>query len=95
LARVHLAGLALDRPVAPLSGGQALRAGLAMITAGPVPQLLVLDEPTNHLDIPAIEMVEQALAGWQGALLLVSHDRGLCEAVSFDREIALARSGLS
>jgi ATPase subunit of ABC transporter with duplicated ATPase domains len=79
------------RPAATLSGGEALRAGLALVTGGPVPpQLLILDEPTNHLDIAAIEMLEAALAEWDGALLLVSHDRRFCEAVGFDYEIVPA-----
>ncbi len=47
--------------------------------------LLVLDEPTNHLDLPAIEQLEQALASYDGALLLVSHDRRLLENVRLDQ----------
>jgi ATPase subunit of ABC transporter with duplicated ATPase domains len=78
------------RPAATLSGGERLRAGLALVTGGPeTAQLLILDEPTNHLDIDAVEMLEAALARWDGALLLVSHDRRFCDAVGFDREIAL------
>jgi ATPase subunit of ABC transporter with duplicated ATPase domains len=79
------------RPAATFSGGERLRAGLAIATVGApaAPQLLVLDEPTNHLDVDAIEMLEAALAGYDGALLLVSHDRAFCDAVGFDREIAL------
>jgi ATPase subunit of ABC transporter with duplicated ATPase domains len=78
------------RPAATLSGGERLRAGLAIVTGGPVPpNLLILDEPTNHLDIDAVEMLEAALAGWDGALLLVSHDRRFSDVVGFDREIAL------
>jgi len=78
------------RPAATLSGGERLRAGLALVTGGPVPpQMLLLDEPTNHLDMEAIAMLEQALAGWDGALLLVSHDRRFLDAVGYDREIAL------
>jgi len=78
------------RPVATLSGGEKLRAGLALATGGPVPpQLLILDEPTNHLDIAAVEMLEQALASYDGALMVVSHDRRFLDAVGFDREIAL------
>ena len=46
--------------------------------------LLVLDEPTNHLDLPAIEQLEQALDSYDGALLLVSHDRRLLENVRLD-----------
>ena len=78
------------RPAATLSGGEALRAGLAIVTAGPTPpQMLVLDEPTNHLDIAALEMLEAALATYDGALLLVSHDRRFLDAVGVTREIAL------
>ena len=47
--------------------------------------LLVLDEPTNHLDLPAIQQLEQALASYDGALLLVSHDRRLLENVRLDQ----------
>ena len=78
------------RPAATLSGGEALRAGLAVVTAGPTPpQMLFLDEPTNHLDIAALEMLEEALANYDGALLLVSHDRRFLDAVGVTREIAL------
>jgi ATPase subunit of ABC transporter with duplicated ATPase domains len=50
---------------------------------------LVLDEPTNHLDLPAIEQLESALAGFDGTLLLVSHDRRLLETVDTDRSLEL------
>lgn len=46
--------------------------------------LLVLDEPTNHLDLPAIEQLEEALENYEGALLLVTHDRRLLENVRLD-----------
>ncbi|MPT47619.1 MAG: ABC-F family ATP-binding cassette domain-containing protein [Sphingobium sp.] len=78
------------RPAGGLSGGERLRAGLAMVMGGPVaPQLLVLDEPTNHLDIETVEILEHTLRQWDGALLMVSHDRAFLDAAGYDREINL------
>jgi len=51
--------------------------------------LLVLDEPTNHLDLEAVEQLEQALAGWDGALVVVSHDRRFLETVAPTRVLSL------
>jgi ATPase subunit of ABC transporter with duplicated ATPase domains len=48
---------------------------------------LVLDEPTNHLDLPAIEQLEQALATFEGTVLLVSHDRSLLSNVARTRTL--------
>ncbi|WP_068874143.1 MULTISPECIES: ABC-F family ATP-binding cassette domain-containing protein [unclassified Phenylobacterium] len=90
LARFLFRNTAADKPVASLSGGERLRAALACVLLGDrPPQLLILDEPTNHLDLDSIGAVEAALAGYDGALLLVSHDREFLEAVGVQREIAL------
>ena len=48
---------------------------------------LVLDEPTNHLDLEAVEQLEQAVEGFAGTLLLVTHDRRMLEAVGIDRVV--------
>ena len=80
LAGLELDRMGLDAPVAPMSGGERRRVALAAQLIRPL-DLLVLDEPTNHLDLPAIEQLEQALAAYDGALLLVSHDRRLLDHV--------------
>jgi ATP-binding cassette, subfamily F, member 3 len=69
-----------DKPINILSGGQKTRALLARLVLE-VPDLLILDEPTNHLDIDAIRWLEGMLHVWQGALLVVSHDRYFLDRV--------------
>jgi ATPase subunit of ABC transporter with duplicated ATPase domains len=81
LAKFRLRGDAALRPSNALSPGERTRAGLALLQARGV-NVLVLDEPTNHLDIEAIEQLEQAIAAYSHALILVTHDRRLAEAVS-------------
>ncbi|KWV93793.1 ABC-F family ATP-binding cassette domain-containing protein [Erythrobacter sp. AP23] len=74
------------RIVGTLSGGERLRAGLAAALSGPeIPWLIILDEPTNHLDIESLEMLEEALRSYDGALLLVSHDQSFLERVGIAR----------
>ncbi|MBR5675054.1 MAG: ATP-binding cassette domain-containing protein, partial [Neisseriaceae bacterium] len=67
-------------PVAPMSGGEKARLALAILV-WQKPNLLLLDEPTNHLDLNMRNALTLALQGFQGALLVVSHDRSLMDAV--------------
>jgi ATP-binding cassette subfamily F protein 3 len=75
---LDLHGLAQDTQVEILSGGQKTRLGLARLLISN-PDLLLLDEPTNHLDIEALEWLEGFLLGFEGAALLVSHDRAFLD----------------
>jgi ATPase subunit of ABC transporter with duplicated ATPase domains len=90
LARFLFRNLAAYQRAATLSGGERLRAALAcVLMAAEPPRLLILDEPTNHLDLDSIQAVEAALAGYDGALLIASHDEDFLEAVGVERRIAL------
>jgi ATPase subunit of ABC transporter with duplicated ATPase domains len=88
LAKFGLGAAHVLRECGTLSPGERTRAHLAELQAAGV-NLLVLDEPTNHLDLEAVEQLEQALAGWDGALVVVSHDRRFLEAVAPTRTLAL------
>jgi ATP-binding cassette, subfamily F, member 3 len=69
-----------ERPISQLSGGQRTRLVLARLLLSD-PELLILDEPTNHLDITAVEWLESYLSQWDGATLIVSHDRYFLDRV--------------
>ncbi|HEY1106521.1 MAG TPA: ABC-F family ATP-binding cassette domain-containing protein [Agromyces sp.] len=84
LAKFGLKADHVLRPVDDLSPGERTRAGMALLQARGV-NVLVLDEPTNHLDLPAIEQLEEAIEGYGGTLLLVTHDRRMLEHVRLDR----------
>jgi ATP-binding cassette subfamily F protein 3 len=72
-----------EQRIGTMSGGEKARLALALVTRD-APHLIVLDEPTNHLDIDCREALVQALAGYEGAVVVVSHDRHVIEA-SADR----------
>jgi ATP-binding cassette subfamily F protein uup len=87
----------LDVPVGSLSGGEQARVRMAQLMLRPA-DLLLLDEPTNDLDIPALEVLEDSLAEFPGAMVLVSHDRELMdrlctEVVGLDGRGGAARYG--
>ena len=87
-----LAGLGMPdvdqtRPVTALSGGQKTRLGLARLLLAQ-PDLLLLDEPTNHLDIVALDWLEGFLADYDGAVLIISHDRAFLDR-TVSRTLAL------
>ncbi|GAB5904143.1 heme ABC transporter ATP-binding protein [Mycobacteroides chelonae] len=84
LAKFGLRADHVERPVDELSPGERTRAGLALLQACGT-NVLVLDEPTNHLDLAAIEQLEQALEAYDGALLLVTHDRRMLQNIRLDR----------
>ncbi len=93
LARFLFRNTAADQVIGSLSGGERLRAALACVLAGErPPQLLILDEPTNHLDLDSLKAVEQALAGYDGALLVVSHDQAFLDGICIGRRMVIGAS---
>jgi ATPase subunit of ABC transporter with duplicated ATPase domains len=89
LAKFGLKAAHVDRAAGSLSPGERTRAGLALLMANQT-NCLVLDEPTNHLDLAAIEQLEEAVSGYGGTLLLVTHDRRLLQAVPTKHTIEVA-----
>ena len=81
LGRFGFSGQRATSQVGTLSGGERARLALALVTRD-APHMLVLDEPTNHLDIDAREALVQALNTYQGAVILISHDRHMVELVA-------------
>jgi ATPase subunit of ABC transporter with duplicated ATPase domains len=89
LARFALFADELVRPARSLSPGERTRVSVALLAAEGA-NALVLDEPTNHLDLEAIEELEAALAGYEGTVVLVTHDHRFLEAFGVTRTLTLA-----
>lgn len=90
LAAFGLGAEIVERPGETLSPGELTRAELASLALRRVTCLL-LDEPTNHLDIRSLEILEEALSGWEGALVIASHDRAFCERIAITRTLEMPR----
>jgi ATP-binding cassette subfamily F protein uup len=80
-AKFLFTGEQLNQPVSRLSGGERARVLIARLMLEPA-DVLMLDEPTNDLDIPTLEILEESLLEFKGALVLVTHDRYLLDRVS-------------
>jgi ATP-binding cassette subfamily F protein 3 len=81
LGRFGFSGDEVQRHAETLSGGERARVALAMLMLTQA-NLLVLDEPTNHLDVESIETLEDAIEGYEGTVILVSHDRAMLRAIA-------------
>ena len=92
LGRFLFSGEDAEKPLSGLSGGERRRLSLAVLVQSGA-NVLILDEPTNHLDIESREALEDALSAFPGAVLLVSHDRALLDAVG-TRTIAIEDGAL-
>lgn len=97
--RTRLAQLGLDAqkivaPSSALSGGERLKAGLACLLYAETPtQLLLLDEPSNHMDLPSLHALETMLCAYQGALVVVSHDKVFMSRLGLTDRLEATESG--
>ena len=92
LGRFLFSGEDAEKPLDGLSGGERRRLSLAILVSSGA-NVLILDEPTNHLDLESREALEAALSQFEGAVLLVSHDRALLDAIG-TRTVAIEDRGL-
>ena len=94
LAQLQLGADKVMLPLATLSGGERLKAALACVLwRAEATQLLLLDEPTNHLDLASVQAIEAALAGFPGALLVVSHDEAFLSGLTLTHELVWGKAG--
>lgn len=93
LARFLFPGEEAFKKVNVLSGGEKMRAGIACIlVSGNVPELLILDEPSNNLDLKSIKELTDALNLFNGALLVVSHDKQFLNDIKIERQLIISRT---
>jgi len=82
-----------DKVCSTLSGGEKMRLILCCLTIdNQSPDIIILDEPTNNLDIQNIEILTRAINGYQGTLIVVSHDDYFLEQINIQREIKLKKA---
>jgi ATP-binding cassette subfamily F protein 3 len=81
LGRFGFSGDEAQRTIGTLSGGERARVAMALLTLN-TNNLLILDEPTNHLDVESIEVLEDAVEGYEGSVLIVSHDRAVLRGLA-------------
>ncbi|AJF70766.1 ABC transporter ATP-binding protein [Raoultella ornithinolytica] len=94
LAQLQLGADKINLPLAALSGGERLKAALACVLwRRDATQLLLLDEPTNHLDLASAQAIEAALAGFPGAMLVVSHDEAFLQGLKLTHALAWRDGG--
>ncbi|MCU6368657.1 ABC-F family ATP-binding cassette domain-containing protein [Enterobacter quasiroggenkampii] len=94
LAQLQLGADKVMLPLAALSGGERLKAALACVLwRAEATQLLLLDEQTNHLDLASVQAIEAALAGFPGALLVVSHDEAFLSGLTLTHELVWEEAG--
>lgn len=94
LAQLQLGADKVSLPLAELSGGERLKAALAIVLwREEATQLLLLDEPTNHLDLASVQAIEAALAEFPGALLVVSHDEAFLKGLTLTHNLVWNEAG--
>lgn len=84
-------GDSFDRKCIALSGGEKMKLSLCCLSvSNQTPDLLILDEPTNNLDVQSLEVLTAAVKGYEGTLLVISHDEAFTAEIGIDREINLS-----